>query len=83
MNQETATQILRAEIEVLISDVEHETIGWNTFKDRVQKSFEDARALEKEQMKKFATTLLTPLSDSASNFVDEQFEKYYETSFIF
>jgi len=81
--KESASQKLYYEIQSHLSDLKSETIGWNLFEDKMEESLKNAIELEKEQMKGFVTTFLSSPTPAVNNFVNEQFEKYYEETFLF
>ena len=81
MNQENASQKLRVEIEALISDVEHETIGWNIFKNRIEKAFQEAKELEKQQI---IYAYIQGREDFHLDYYPKKHaQEYYDQTFIF
>jgi len=43
--------------------------------------FQQAKAMEKEQMKDFVTTFLSSASPAVNSFIRDEFEKYYNETY--
>jgi len=78
MNQETASQRLYYEIQSHLSDLRHATISWNVFQDRMEQSYKDSIAFEKQQIADaYDYEADADMQDYSSG------EQYYEQTFIF